>query len=223
MKKENIRGASGPSVKMGGWPANTDGRPAMGVGHPASLVVGRPSPVRQGSSSAHGRGVQPARALSPRPTIRKEHRSITPTCSMTGVLSPRKVTVQRRVAVSPSSSDDDLPLVKHDAQVDLNPGGAQICYTQEPTPLMESPSHSPPPYIVSGWWRALGHGKVLIQNPNYEEKGHMESASSNPAPRVGWRPPPPKIRSPPGTMKFSNVETKEEKEEPFDKLVVTLK
>jgi hypothetical protein len=83
--------------------------------------------------------------------------------------------------------------------------------------------HSPPPYIVSGWWREMGYGKVLIQNPNYEEKGHTESTSSNPTPRVGWRRPPPKIRSPPGMMKFSNVETKEEKEEPFDKLVVTLK
>jgi hypothetical protein len=53
--------------------------------------------------------------------------------------------------VVPSSSiDDDLPLVKHDARVDLNPTGARICYTQEPALMLDSPPLSALPYIVSG-------------------------------------------------------------------------
>jgi hypothetical protein len=46
-----------------------------------------------------------------------------------GILTPRKVTIQRQLVVPSSSSDDDLPLVKHDAQVDLNPSGVRIRYT----------------------------------------------------------------------------------------------
>jgi hypothetical protein len=49
-----------------------------------------------------------------------------------GVLTPRKVTVRHQLVVPLSSSYDDLPLVKHDAQVDLNPSGARIHHTQEP-------------------------------------------------------------------------------------------
>jgi hypothetical protein len=46
-----------------------------------------------------------------------------------GILTPRKMITQRRLVVPSSSSDDDLSLVKHDAQVDLNPGAARIRYT----------------------------------------------------------------------------------------------
>jgi hypothetical protein len=64
-----------------------------------------------------------------------------------GIVTMRKVTIWRQLVV-PSSSDDDLSLVKHDAQVDLYPGGTRICYTQEPAFLSDSPPPSPPPYIV---------------------------------------------------------------------------
>jgi hypothetical protein len=37
------------------------------------------------------------------------------------------------------SDVDDLPLVWHDARVDLNPDGARIRYTKEPTLLAKSP------------------------------------------------------------------------------------
>jgi hypothetical protein len=67
--------------------------------------------------------------------------------STTGIVTMRKVTIWRQLVV-PSSSDDDLSLVKHDAQVDLYPGGTRICYTQEPAFLSDSPPPSPPPYIV---------------------------------------------------------------------------
>jgi hypothetical protein len=73
-----------------------------------------------------------------------------PTRPTTGILTPRKVTIRRQVVVPSSSSDDDLPLVKHDAQVDLNPGGARIRYTQVPALISDSPSLSLPPYIMLG-------------------------------------------------------------------------
>jgi hypothetical protein len=73
-----------------------------------------------------------------------------------------------------SNSNDDLSLVKHDAQVDLNPGGMRIRYTQEPAFVSDSPSPSLPPYIMSGQWVGLGRGKVLIPNPKYKGKGHTE-------------------------------------------------
>jgi hypothetical protein len=104
----------------------------------------------QGSPCAQGRGTHPIRAISPRPTIRKEHRSVTPTRPTTGVLTLRKVTVRHQLVVPSSSSDDDLPLVKHDARVDLNPTGARICYTQESALMLDSPPLSALPYIVSG-------------------------------------------------------------------------
>jgi hypothetical protein len=50
-----------------------------------------------------------------------------------GALTPRKVTVRCNLVVYSGSSDNDLPLVRHDAQVDLNPGGARIRYTQDTT------------------------------------------------------------------------------------------
>jgi hypothetical protein len=68
-----------------------------------------------------------------------------------GILTLRKVTIRRQHVVHSSSSDDDLSLVKHDARLDLNPGGARIHYTQE-------------------------HVKFLIPNPEYKGKGHTESA-----------------------------------------------
>jgi hypothetical protein len=67
-----------------------------------------------------------------------------------GILTPIKVTIQLRLVVPLSSSDDDLSLVKRDARVDPNPGGARIRYTQEPALMSDSPPPSPPPYIMSG-------------------------------------------------------------------------
>jgi hypothetical protein len=77
-------------------------------------------------------------ALSPRPTIRTEHRSVTPMHPMMGVLTPRKVTFHHNVAIDNGSSDNDLPLVRHNTQDDLNSGGARIHYTQELALMVES-------------------------------------------------------------------------------------
>jgi hypothetical protein len=71
----------------------------------------------------------PTRALSPRPMIGREHRLVTPTCSTTGIHTLRKVTIRCQHVVPSSSSDDDIPLVKQDGQVDVNPTGVKICYT----------------------------------------------------------------------------------------------
>jgi hypothetical protein len=125
--------------------------------------------------------------------------------------------------VPSSSSDNDLPLVKHDARVDLNPGGARIRYTQEPALVSDSPLSSPPPYIVSGQWVGVGCGKVLIPNPEYNGKGRTESSSSNPTLRVQRHRPPPKVHGPPGTMEFTDDNMEEEKEELSDELVASLK
>jgi hypothetical protein len=122
-----------------------------------------------------------------------------------------------------SSSDDNLSLVKHDAWVDLNPGGARIRYTQEHLLMLDLPPLSPPPYVVSGQWVGVRHSKVLIPNLKYKGKGHTESASSNLTPRVQRHRPPPKIRSLPGLMEFTNDDMKEEKEELSNKLVASLK
>jgi hypothetical protein len=67
------------------------------------------------------------------------------------------------------------------------------------------------------------HSKVLIPNPKCKEKGHTESASSNPTPWVQQRPPPPKIYSPPKTMEFTDNDMEEEKEELSNGLVAILK
>jgi hypothetical protein len=73
-----------------------------------------------------------------------------------------------------SSSDNELPLVKHDAQVDLNPVGKRICYIQEHALMSDSPPSSPPPYIMLWQWDGMGRGKVLIANPEYKGKGRIE-------------------------------------------------
>jgi hypothetical protein len=101
-----------------------------------------------------------------------------------GILTLRKVTIRRQLVVPSNSNDDDLSLVKHDAQVDLNPGGARIHYTQEPAFMSDLPLLSLPPYIVSGQQVGVGHGKVLIPNPKSKGKGCTESTSLNPTPRV---------------------------------------
>jgi hypothetical protein len=94
--------------------------------------------------------MRPTHALSPRLMIRKEHRSVMPTRPTMGILPLRKVTARCQLVVPLSSSDDDLPLVKHDAWVDLNPGSVRIRYTQEPALMSNSPPLSLPLYIVSG-------------------------------------------------------------------------
>jgi hypothetical protein len=145
--------------------------------------------------------------------IGKEYRSVTPTHPTTGILTPRKVTAWRQLVVPSSSSDDDLSLVKHDARVDFSPSGARMRYTQEPTLVSDSPPLCLSPYIVSGQRVRVGCNKVLIPNPEYKRKGHTESASSNPTPRVQRRHPLPKIRGPPRMMEFTDDDMEEEKEE----------
>jgi hypothetical protein len=86
--------------------------------------------------------------------------------------------------------------------------------------MSNSPPQSPPPYIVSGQQIGVGHGKVLIPNPEYKGNGHTESVSSNPTPRL-QHGPPPKIHGPPGTMEFFDDE--EKKEELSNDLVASLK
>jgi hypothetical protein len=140
-----------------------------------------------------------------------------------GILTLRKVIVQRQLMVPLSSSDDELSLVKHDARVDLNPDGTRIRYTQEPALMSESSLPSPPCYIVSGQWVGVGYDKVLIPNPDYKGKGHTESALSNPTPRVQWCHPPPKICGPPRMMEFTDDDMELEKEELSDELVASLK
>jgi hypothetical protein len=69
-----------------------------------------------------------------------------------------------------SSSDDNLSLVKHDARVDLNPGGASIYYTQEPALISDSPLPSPVRYILLGQRVGVGYGKVLFLTPIIRER-----------------------------------------------------
>jgi hypothetical protein len=164
---------------MVGWPANFPGWPAMVCCHLAPRDEGQPSPACQGSPCTRGCGTCPARALSPRLTIGKGHRLVTPTRPTMGILTLRKVTIQLQLVVPSSNGDDDLSLVKHDARVDLNPSDARIRYTQEPALMSDSPLPSLPPYIVSGQRVGVGCGKVLIPNPENKGKGHTESASSN--------------------------------------------
>jgi hypothetical protein len=73
-----------------------------------------------------------------------------PTRPTTGILTPRKVTAWCQLVVPSSSSDNGLSLVKHDDQVDLNPDGVRICYTEEPILMSESPSLTLLCYNVSG-------------------------------------------------------------------------
>jgi hypothetical protein len=87
-----------------------------------------------------------------------------------GDLSLRKVTIRHQLVVPSTSSNDDLPLVKHDARVDLNPGSARIRYIQEPALISDSPPSSMSPYIVLGQWVGVGQVKVLIPNPSIKGK-----------------------------------------------------
>jgi hypothetical protein len=114
------------------------------------LEVGHPSPARQSSPAAQGRGSRLVQALSPHQTIRKEHHWVMPTCPSTGVLTPKKITIRHKLVVPSSSNDDDLPLVRHNTRVDLNSDGMRICYTQEPALVLDTPLQGLPPYIVSG-------------------------------------------------------------------------
>jgi hypothetical protein len=164
-----------------------------------------------------------ARDLFPCLTIRKEHRSVTPTHPTMGIPTLRKVTIRHQLVIPSSSSDDDLSLVKHDAWVDLNPGGARIRYTQQLALMSDSPLLSPPPYILSGQQVGVGCGKVLIPNLEYKGKGCTESASLNPTPRVQRRHLPPKISGPPETMELSDDNMGEEKEEISIELMASLK
>jgi hypothetical protein len=66
-----------------------------------------------------------------------------------GVVTLRKVTIRHQLVVPSCSSDDDFPLGKDDAQVDLNPRSARVHYTQELVLMSDSPPPSLLPYIVS--------------------------------------------------------------------------
>jgi hypothetical protein len=79
-----------------------------------------------------------------------------PTCPTMGILTLRKVTIRGQLVVPSSSSNDELSLMKHDARVDLNPGGARIRYTQEPGFVSDSPPSSPPLFIVLGQCVGVG-------------------------------------------------------------------
>jgi hypothetical protein len=125
--------------------------------------------------------------------------------------------------VPSSSSGDDLPLVKHDARVDLNLGSARIHYTQEPASRVELTSIESTALHPVRQWVGVGRGKVLIPNPEYKGKGHTESASSNLTPRLQRHCPPPKIQGPPIMMEFTDDDIEEEKEELSNELVVSLK
>jgi hypothetical protein len=118
------------------------------------------------------------------PMIGKENRLVTTMHPMIGVPSPRMATVRRNMVVHSDSIDNDLLLVWHDARVDLNPSGTRFCYTQESVLLAELTLCSPRPYIVAWWWAGVAHVKVLILNPDYKGKCHMESFLSNPALRM---------------------------------------
>jgi hypothetical protein len=85
--------------------------------------------------------------------------------------------------------------------------------------MSDSPQLNLLPYIVSGQRVGARYDKVLIPNPTCKEKGRAESTSSNPTPRVEQRHTPPKIRSPPRTMEFSDDDVEEEKEELSNELV----
>jgi hypothetical protein len=104
-------------------------------------------PACQGSLCTRGHRTRPICALSPCPTIGKEHRSVMPTCPTTGILTARKVTIRCQLVVPSSNNNDNLPLVKHDAWVDLNPAGVSIRYTQGPALMSDLPLPSLPPYI----------------------------------------------------------------------------
>jgi hypothetical protein len=128
-----MRSLEEPACHWQRWPAgrptNFHGQPAMVSGQSVPRDEGRSLPTCQGSPCTQGHGTRPTRALSPHPTIGKEHRSVMPTRPTMGILTLRKVTIRRQLVVPLSSSDDNLPLVKQNARVDPNLGGARIRYT----------------------------------------------------------------------------------------------
>jgi len=143
---------------------------------------------------------------------------------MTGSLTPRKVITQGKLLIDTADSDNDYPLAKHDARVDLNPSGARIRYTQESALLVESPPASPLPYLIKGQRNSMGYGKVLVPNPDFTGKAHTESSSSAPVPRVAQHRRPAAIRGPPRMMEDSDEDdTEEEKEEHSSELVAALR
>jgi hypothetical protein len=188
--KEVTGGASAPSAKMAS-------RSAMVCGHSGPGEEGRPSLAHQGSPYTRGCGTCSARALSPRLTIKNEHRLVMPTRPTTEILTSRKVTIQCQLVVPSSSSDDNLSLEKQDARVDVNTGGVRVRYTQEPSFMSELP--------LLHCVRAAGWSRVW--------QGHTESASSNPTPWVQRRHPPPKIYGPLREMEFTDNDMEEEKKE----------
>jgi hypothetical protein len=99
------------------------------AGHGLWPSLPPPPLTMRGSPCTRDRGMCLARALSPRLTIGKEHRSVMPTCPTMGILTQRKVTIRCQLVVPSSSSNDDLSLVKHDSRVDLKPSGTRIRYT----------------------------------------------------------------------------------------------
>jgi hypothetical protein len=125
--KGNPKGADTPLNLMGDSTSNT----SKGCRHLAPISVPQSSPMHHDSLISHACGSHPVCALFPHPTIRKEHRSMTPTRPMMGVLTPRKVTIRCNMVINNDSGDDNLPLMRHDGRVDLNSGGARIRYTQE--------------------------------------------------------------------------------------------
>jgi hypothetical protein len=145
----------GPRCYKGGhWRSQRtigkDGRPAMVCGQSVPRDEGRSLLARQCSPCTRCRGPRPTCALSSCLTIGKEHRSVMPTRPTTRILTSRKVTIRHQLVVPMSSSYDDIPSVKHDTRVDLNPGGVRICYTQEAALMSDSPPSSLPPYILLG-------------------------------------------------------------------------
>jgi hypothetical protein len=89
-EKEDIGGADTPSAMMGSRLTKSPGQRATIGGQLTPLDVGQPSPTHQSSSVAHDRGSRPVHALSPHPTIGKEHCSVTRMRRSTGVLTPRR-------------------------------------------------------------------------------------------------------------------------------------
>jgi hypothetical protein len=138
--KEVIRGVGTSSVTMAGWPAKSPGRPATVGGRLTHLKVCQPSVVHQSFPTAQDHSSRHVRALSPSPTIGKEHCSVMPTRPSMGVLTLKKITIRCQLVVPSSSSDNNLPFVRYDARVNLNSGSARIHYTQEPALMSDSPS-----------------------------------------------------------------------------------
>jgi hypothetical protein len=115
--------------------------------------------MHDGSPSAYGCGLRLEMALSPHPTIKKQHRLVTNLHPTTGTLTLTKVVDRHNFLVNSSSRDDDLPLVGSDARVDLNPGGVRICYIQQSALLAELPHIVHHPTFCRGSGRERGMAK----------------------------------------------------------------